>query len=147
MLVSLRLAAPCRRVPVNSNVSPHAGALLLAVAVLIAVLLAFWAYVRWDDKRLRNAPVAPISRAKMEVGYKPGGIAKWPVYLAVAFFAALLAFLEIQAPSRPPFTGRWSAVKAAIFEVLGGTGLLAAYIAVATAFASVALASYLGNRR
>ena len=115
---------------------------MLVVAIFVAVLLAFWVYVRWDGKRLRNAPIAPLSRAEMEAGYIPGRIEKWPVFLAVAFFAALLALLEWQMPSRPPFTGRWSAMKALVFEALGGAGLLAVYVTVAAAFVGAALASY-----
>lgn len=120
---------------------------MFAVAVFVVVLIAFWVYVRWGGKRLREAPVVPLERAEMEAGYKPRAIARWPVFLAVAFFAVLLSFVEWQAPSRPPFTGRWSAVNAVVFEALGETGLLAVYIVAAAVFAGAAIASFLGTRR
>jgi hypothetical protein len=84
-------------------------------------------YVRWDMRRLNNAPVVPADRSKMERGYKPMGIAKWQVYLGLGCIAGLLAFNEWYGPSRPPFSGRWSVIQSLAFEVLGSNGLLAIY--------------------
>lgn len=131
--------------PVISDVSPHQQTMLIVASLLVA-LFAFWAYIRWDARRLRDAPVTPIARPQMERGFKPAGIVKWQVYLGLGCIAGLLAFLEWQAPSQPPFSGRWSAVKSLVFEVLGRNGLVGVYIAIAVALLLAALSSFRGSR-
>ena len=117
---------------------------MLVVASFIVALLAFWAYIRWDTRRLNDAPVTPVSRPQMERGFKPSGILKWQVYLGLGCIAGLLAFLEWQAPSRPPFTGRWSIVNSLAFEVLGSNGMLVVYIAIVVALLLAAVVSFRG---
>lgn len=120
---------------------------MVFVLALLLALLALWAYVRWEARQFKSAPVAPIERSRMERGYKPEGTAKWQIYLGVGAMAALLAFSEWQAPSRAPFTGRWSALKSLVIEALGGSGLLVIYVAVSSAFLVAAVVSFRGGRR
>jgi hypothetical protein len=104
---------------------------MVAVIILLVLLLAFWAYVRWDAKRLRDATIVPVARAKMEKGYSPAGVVAWQIYFGLGLLSALLAFMEWQAPSTPPFTGRWSWVKGAMFEAFGPGGPFTCYVAIA----------------
>src|SRR4051812_29670965 len=60
---------------------------MLFVLALLVALLAFWAYVRWDAHRFKNAPAVPLDRHTMERGYKPEGIVKWQVYLGLGCMA------------------------------------------------------------
>jgi hypothetical protein len=104
---------------------------MLSVIILLVLLLAFWAYVRWDAKRLRDVPAMPVARAKMEKAHASAGVVAWQIYLGLGLLSALLAFMEWQAPSVPPFTGRWSWVKGAMLEAFGPGGPFSCYVALA----------------
>lgn len=114
---------------------------MLIVLLLLVALLLFWAYVRWDARRMKSGD-RPLDRAQLERGYKPRGIVKWHVYLGLAGVAGLLAFLEWQAPSHPAFTGRLSAVKLMAYEVLGPHGMLAIYLLLGGALLLAALMDF-----
>jgi len=77
----------------------------MVVVILLAFLIVFWVYIRWDGKRLSDAPVTPLPRSTMEAGYTPRGVSKWQVYLGAGCMAALLAFMEWNAQARPPVFG------------------------------------------
>ncbi len=53
----------------------------------------------------------------------PKGLVAWQVYLGLGGAVAILAFMEWAQPSKPPFTGRWSWLHQALFDVLGVRGL------------------------
>ena len=119
----------------------------MVVVILLGFLIAIWLYIRWDGKRLRNYPVTPLARSTMGAGYKPGGVVTWQVYVAAGCMAALLAFMEWNAPSRPPFSGRWAFVESVLFETFGSRGILTTYVAIAAAFLCAAGSTYLRGKR
>lgn len=119
----------------------------MVIVIVLALFVAFWVYIRWDGKRMRNAPAAPLSRTTMEAGYTPRGASKWQIFLGVGSMGGLLAFMEWNAPSLPPFSGRWAFAKAAFFDAIGGNGILSAYIAITVAFFCAACIAYWGEKR
>ena len=119
---------------------------MLPVVLLLLFLLGFWAFIVWDRKRLREMKVIPLSREAMKRGFIPSGVLAWQVSLALGFMLAVLALAEWQTPSLPPFSGRWSWLKAFAHKAFGPKGLLTLYLAMATAFIGFGLAQ-LGTRK
>jgi hypothetical protein len=120
---------------------------MFVVILLLGFLIAFWMYVRWDGKRLKNGSVAPLARSTMEAGYTPRGASILHGYLGVGLLFALLAFMEWNAPSHPPFSGRMAFARAALFETFGSRGILTAYVAVAFAFFCASAMVYARGKR
>lgn len=91
----------------------------------ILLLFALAVFIVWDSRRLRSAKPEPMAREALSRGFLPKGLIDWHFYLGFGGVSALLAFLEWERPSRPPFTGRWSWLHQALFETLGTRGLFA----------------------
>jgi hypothetical protein len=89
----------------------------------ILLLIALGVYIVWDSRRLRSEKPVPLPREALSGGFMPKGLVKWQVYLGLGGVTAMLAFLEWEQPSKPPFTGRWSWLYQALFEALGTRGL------------------------
>ena len=91
----------------------------------ILLLVALGIFIVWDSRRLRSEKPRPVAREALARGFMPKGLLAWQVYLGLGGVAAILAFMEWEQPSKPPFTGRWSWLHQALFEVFGIRGLFA----------------------
>ena len=118
---------------------------MFAVIVLLLFLIAFWAFIVWDRKRLREAEMTPLSRETMRKGFTPTGVVAWQVSLGLGALFVLLAFVEWKTPSHPPFSGRWSWANALAYQAFGAKGLLTLYLAVGVSAICFGLA-LLGKR-
>lgn len=79
----------------------------------------------------------------MKNGFKPAGGAKWQVWAGMSLAFAALGTSVLLNSSSPPFTGRWSWLKALLHAHLGPQGITIFAFAVAIAF----LIFSLGARR
>ncbi len=89
------------------------------------LLLALAVFIVWDSRRLRDKAPEPLARERLERGFLPRGVVPWHFHFGLSGVLAVLAFIEWQSPSLPPYTGRWSWLHRAAFEVFGERGLFA----------------------
>ncbi len=95
------------------------------------LLLALAVFIVWDSRRLRDKAPEPLSRERLEQGFLPRGFVPWHFHLGLSGVLVLLALLEWETPSQPPFTGRWSWLHHAVFEIFGERGLFAWWLVLA----------------
>lgn len=98
------------------------------------LLLALAVFIILDSRRLRRERPEALSRETMARGFLPRGLVAWRFCLGFGGVLALLAFIEWEKPSAPPFTGRWSWLHRALFEALGVRGLFAWWALMAALF-------------
>lgn len=89
-----------------------------------ALLLGLLLFIVWDGRRLRASKGDPVPRDVMRKGFSPSGIVLWQAWAGMSIVAGLLAFMEWQNTSRPPFTGRWGWLNELAYELLGGMGVV-----------------------
>ena len=92
-----------------------------AVAILLLLLLGFWAFIVWDRRRMRN--VDPLSREIMAKGFAPASLAKWKVWAGLSAVAFTLGISQLLEPMKPPFTGRWSWLESLLYFNFGPLGM------------------------
>ena len=121
----------------------------MAVAIFIVLLLSLLVFIIWDRRR----PIAPLSREAMKNGWPKSRTSKWPVFAGFSATSATLGIADWFNPSHPPFTGRWSLVRAALYDNIGSTGFayFLAALTVGLAIAAVVqwrseVSSRKGNR-
>lgn len=88
------------------------------------LLLALAVFIVWDSRRLRAEAPERLPRARLKRGFLPRGLVRWHAYLALSGVLAVFSYIEWAQPSLPPYTGRWSWLYRALFDVLGERGLL-----------------------
>lgn len=116
---------------------------LAPLLALIAVMLAFLAFIRWDRKR----PAKAISREQMAKGFAPRDIAKWPAFLGLALGGFWFGLSEFLHPSAPPFVGKGSTLNALAYNALGERGPALLWLIASAAFAVAAYVSYRASAR
>jgi len=116
---------------------------LVPLFALIAVMLAFLVFIRWDRKR----PAKAISREQMAKGFAPRDIAKWPAFVGIALVGLCLGISELIHPSAPPFVGKGSTIKVLAYNALGEQGHALLWLIASAAFAVAAYVSYRASAR
>jgi hypothetical protein len=104
-----------------------------------ALLFGLLIFIIWDGRRLR-AGGSPVPREMMKKGFAPRGLIHWQAWLGMGLIAGVLAVIEWQDPSGPPFTGRWSLLHEFAYTALGQRGafaLFAFYSAASTCYGLV----------
>jgi hypothetical protein len=67
-------------------------------------------------------------------------------WLALGGCTLVLAVAEWRAPGEPPFTGRWSGLKAAVHDAFGVHGIAAVYGVIGAAFVLAGVLKWVGRR-
>jgi hypothetical protein len=93
--------------------------MFIALFLFIASLLALWAFIIWDRRRI----TPPLSRKAMARGWAVSPLAKWPVHAGLSAMSAVMAAAAWVNPSLPPFTGRLSSVFTFAYSYLGPQGV------------------------
>jgi hypothetical protein len=114
----------------------------LEILLGLVVLVALWLFIRHDQARLKSSSPEPISREKMQKGFKPGTSAAWKAQAGVALMALIGSAQQFLSPSLPPFTGRWSFFLAVLHNAMGTYGLAIFWCASAITFAATAYRKY-----
>ena len=113
----------------------------------LSLLLALLVFIIWDGRRLRRAEVDPISREAMNRGFTPRGAVQWQVFFGVSVVAGVLALLEWQTPSQPPFTGRSRWLYEFAHNVLGERGIFSLLVLFCAALACFGLVLWQRSRK
>ena len=103
-------------------------------------MLALFAFVVWDRKRLNGSKSSPLPRATMEKGFTPSGLIQWQVSLATGAMCGFMAYAEWQTPSIPPFTGRMGWIREFLHVAFGPGAALYVCLVLTGVFLMAALA-------
>jgi hypothetical protein len=109
----------------------------MPVLIVLVALALLWWFVVWDRRRLSRR--TPISREAMSRGVVPAPVRKWPVHTGLSLLCGVLGLYECLTPSKPPFTGQWSRLHSASYQLLGPYGVAYMWFAFAVISAMLAL--------
>ena len=112
------------------------------VLLLLLALVGLLAFFVWDRRRLQSGAVTPLPRAALARGWSPRPLLVWPMHAGFSLCMAVLAALEFRAPSVPPFSGKWSAVKELAYTTFGTFGLAYVWSAVSLLLLVLALVAW-----
>ena len=115
---------------------------MVLVALFFVAMLALWLFVRIDQRRLKDSRLPPLFKKSLDGGFTPGLTTSWMPYAGIAAACALTAINGFINPEMPPFTGRWSDVRALLHAVFGPYGWSGVFTVGAIAFAIQAVAKY-----
>lgn len=104
---------------------------LLAISALVALLV----FVAWDRMRLKRGAAKPLAVIPSAAESSSRAV---KLVLGLALVMASIGLAEYFSPSQPPFTGRYSFLKQALFEYFGAVGLAGFWFAVSAALLVIA---------
>jgi hypothetical protein len=93
-----------------------------AVAILLLLLILFWAYIVCDRRRFRNSKDAPLTREEMVKGFLPKGLEKWKLWISLSAMFCMFGVIQLLEQKLPPFVGRWSWLDSWLYLSFGPTG-------------------------
>ena len=114
----------------------------MEVILFLVSLLGLWAYVRYDQRQIRDTPAEPMDRKKLKHGYVPGLSVKWLGLAGASVLMAGSCLLHVIDPAVPPFTGRWSWIHSLLYEMFGKYGTAISFGLLSLAFAWAALNAF-----
>ena len=128
-----------RSIPDDTEFSQQQMEIVLFIIAMIGLLM----YIRWDGRRpaesgskkspgLALAVPSAVSQGKTAVR----------VCLGFALVVASLALAEWMKPSAPPYTGRYSFIKQALFSLLGERGIAGGWAILALVLVLLAIAAW-----
>ena len=109
----------------------------VAVGLGLLALVAFFLFVRRDQRRLRSRDLPP-NREALERGEPSGASLRPLAFLGIALLAASLAAMQWLNPQTSRSTGRWSLLWNTLHDALGmyGPALLTSVLAAGFAWAA-----------
>ena len=110
-----------------------------------ALLLGLLVFIIWDGRRLRRAD--PIPREVMRRGFTPSGSIPWLACSGTGAIAGVLALMEWQTPSTPPFTGRGRWLRELAYSAFGERGGFALLALMCVALVCFGLVLWQRSRR
>jgi hypothetical protein len=110
-------------------------------------MFGFWAFVRNDQRKIKDAAVKPQDRRNFKSGYVPGLSARWIAPAGGSMLCGVVALMHYASPKEPPFTGRWALMYSGLFELFGTYGVAHVFALGSLLFAIAALAAYKVNER
>ena len=118
----------------------------VAVGLGLLALVAFFFFVRWDQRRLLSRDLPP-NREALERGELSGLSLRPLAYLGIALMAGFLATMQWLNPYTSRTTGRWSFLWNALYDTLGMYGPALFTSVFAAGFAWAAAVSWKPRRR
>ncbi len=112
---------------------------------ILTSLAALAFFIVWDSRRLSRSRPAPLSRGALKQGFTPRGLIAWHFWLGMGLVVALLAWLEWETPSNPPFSGRWGWLHQGMYEAFGARGIFGMFASMA--IGSIAYGLFLRRRK
>src|SRR5258708_15383632 len=91
------------------------------------LLLALGIFIVWES----SSKGRPLSLDEKQKGFTPGKKATHLGLLILAATAVLESVMEFNHPSLPPFTGRYAALRAALYDAAGPKGEPVLYLGLA----------------
>ena len=110
-------------------------------------LLALAIFIVWDSRQMRSTKARPLSREKMVNGFMPRDLVDWHVWIGFGAVCGLLALLELDRPSAPPFSGRWSWLYQIAFDVLGARGSFFLWLALSVVLLICGFSGWLRSKK
>jgi hypothetical protein len=102
------------------------------------LLIALWMFIRWDQARLKRDSDQPITRQQMSHGFRPGSNIKLYGTLGASLMSVVWAGIEFIQPSIPPYSGKYSSIRQALYDSFGVLGLPMLLLLLAFGFAGYA---------
>ncbi len=111
----------------------------MAILIFLGAMLALWAFIVWDRRRLSASKLEPVSREAFVNGWTPRTNSNFLGWLGVSAAAGIMAVANYLNPSLPPFSGRLALFYDAAYSALGMRGPAVFWGCVALLFAVVGL--------
>ena len=119
----------------------------MELAIFLIVMLAFWLFVRVEQRHHNDKRPPPLPRARLVGGFVPGKTVAWMPVAAFSAMCIIGAVLALVRPLAPPFSGRWALVYAPVYNVLGTYGMAYIFFAAAVLCASLAIRRHVATAK